>query len=99
MPVTMPPKSALGKPKTEAEIEAIINKGGSPMFDVSRAPSDHDGDKPKAVNLRLTVGVLNRIDTQREKRPRKLASPKKGISQQDWLVEAVLEKLQREESQ
>ena len=63
MPVTMPPKSALGKPKTEAEIEAIINKGGSPMFDVSR----------------------------------KLASPKKGISQQDWLVEAVLEKLQREE--
>ena len=50
----------------------------------------------KFFNLRLTAGVLKRITTLREKRPRKLASPKLGISTHDWILEAIEEKMQRE---
>lgn len=79
---------------TEADIEAVINKGGKPTND---AVDDIDGDEtPKHINTRLTKGIIRQIDTLRASRPRKPGSPKLGISTHDWIVEAVLEKLDRE---
>lgn len=92
MATTLPPPRK--KPVTEAEIEAVINKGGSTTTKAEK-PTEDD-DTVKFFNLRLTSGVLNKITSFREKRPRKLASPKLGISTHDWILEAIEEKMQRE---
>lgn len=90
MPVsTAPPKR---KTPTEADIEAVINKGLKPA---DEQPEDED-EKPAHVNTRLTRGILRQIDSLRASRPRKPGSPKLGISTHDWIVEAVLEKLERD---
>ena len=78
---------------TEPEIEAIINRGGS---SIANSPTADDLDKAKFFHIRLTVGIFATIDRLREKRPRKPGSPKLGISTHDWIVEAVLEKLERD---
>lgn len=92
MATTLPPQRK--KPATEAEIEAVILKGGSTTKkDVA---SQQGEDTIKFFNLRLTAGVLKRIEEFRAKRPRKLASPKLGISTHDWMLEAIEEKMQRE---
>jgi hypothetical protein len=89
MAATLPPAR---KPKiSEAEIEAVINKGGKTISEVPVV----DPDKPKHINIRLTSQIVSDIDRQREKRPRKPGSPKLGISIHDWIVEAILEKLDR----
>lgn len=93
MATTLPPKRK--KVATEAEIEAVINKGGSTTTNnAEKSPSDENA--VKFFNLRLTSGVLKRIEELRAKRPRKLASPKLGISTHDWMLEAIEEKMQRE---
>ena len=91
MATTLPP--ARKKP-TEAEIEAVINKGGSTTKKAEESPENND--TVKFFNLRLTVGVLRQIASYREKRPRKLASPKLGISTHDWILDAIEEKMQSE---
>lgn len=84
------------KPKlSETEIEAIINRGGAVAPQPSE-PTVIDRDKPKFFNVRLSVGIFQDIDALRAKRPKKPGSPKLGISTHDWIVEAVLEKLQRD---
>jgi hypothetical protein len=93
MATSLPPQRK--QKLSEAEIEAIVNRGGavatkSPQTDVI------DRDKPKFFNVRLSVGIFQDIDALREKRPRKPGSPKLGVSTHDWIVEAVLEKLERE---
>ena len=90
MPVTPPLQKR--KPSSEADIEAVIAKGGRPTVET---PAE-DIEAPKHVNTRLTVGLIKQINTLRSKRPRKPGSPKLGISLQDWILEAVLEKLKRE---
>ena len=91
MATTLPPTR---KKPTEAEIEAVINKGGSTTKGAEKPPESDD--TVKFFNLRLTVGFLNKIASFREKRPRKLASPKLGISTHDWIIEAIEEKMERE---
>ncbi|MBO0952862.1 hypothetical protein [Fibrella forsythiae] len=87
--LSLPPQRS--KPTSEAEIEAIINKGGSP------APKqDVNPETIRHVNTRLTEGLIRQIDALRASRPRKMGSPKMGISLRDWIVEAVVEKLERE---
>lgn len=91
MPVTPPPKPS--KKPTEADIEAMINKGGA----IAQLQTYNEPDDAiKHVNTRLTAGVIRQIDAMRSKRPRKMGSPKVGISLRDWIAEAVLEKLERE---
>ncbi len=86
-----PPKR---KAPTEADIEAVINKGGKPTIE---AASDTESDDiPKHINIRLTKGIIKQIDALRASRPRKPGSPKLGISMHDWIVEAVLEKTVRD---
>ncbi|MCK8496109.1 MULTISPECIES: hypothetical protein [Spirosoma] len=100
MATTLPP---VRKKPAEADIDAFINKGGSPTKKAEKEPKSKETEKAtegdntvKFFNLRLTAGVLNRITSFREKRPRKLASPKLGISTHDWILEAIEEKMQRE---
>ena len=88
MALTLPPTR--NKQPTEAEIEAVIAKGGSPVNDTE------PDDEIKHVNTRLTAGIIRQIDELRASRPRRLGSPKPGISLRDWIVEAVLEKLERD---
>ena len=82
-----PPRKSLN---LEADIEAVINKGGSTISQSSNP------DKPKHINIRLNESIMSQIESSREKRPRKPGSPKLGISIHDWIVEAVLEKLDKE---
>lgn len=94
MATSLPPPRK--KQPTEAEIEAIINRGGA----VAPPPTEEeplDRDKPKFFNVRLSVGIFQDIDRLRAKRPRKPGSPKLGVSTHDWIVEAVLEKLRRDD--
>lgn len=86
MPVSLPPQR---KRPSEAKIEAVINKGGTPT-------TESQPDAPKHINIRLTGEIIGKINELRARRPRKPGSPKLGISSHDWIVEAVLEKLQRE---
>ncbi|GAB3224958.1 hypothetical protein [Spirosoma arcticum] len=82
-----PPKR---KAPSEAQIEAVINKGGKPTVEAEAEPT------VKHFNIRLTGDILTQIDGLRAKRPRKPGSPKLGVSTHDWIVEAVLEKLKRD---
>lgn len=88
MATTLPP--ARKKNLSEAEIEAVINRGGSTISKGSNP------EKPKHINIRLTERIIGEIEQSRAKRPRKPGSPKLGISIHDWIVEAVLEKLNNE---
>jgi hypothetical protein len=79
----------LRKAVSEADIDAVISKGSTVIKDVKP-------DMVKHFNIRLTSDILSQIDRHRERRPRKPGSPKLGISTHDWIVEAVLEKLEKE---
>lgn len=78
---------------SEAQIEAVINKGGKPTAGTAGAGTE---PRVKHFNIRLTDDILTGIDEVRAKRPRKPGSPKLGISTHDWIVEAIQEKLKRE---
>lgn len=93
MPVTPPPKQQL-KP-TEADVDAFINRGGKVPTEEKPADTAPD-DQIKQINARLTVSIIRQIDALRSRRPRKIGSPKKGVSLRDWIVEACLEKLERD---
>lgn len=75
----------------EKKVEAVINRGSSSL--ASEAPEV----TIKNFNIKLPSTTLTVIDELRAKRPRKLTSPKLGISTQDWLLEAIQEKIQREQ--
>ena len=91
---TAPPPRT--KPKvSETEIEAMIAKGGTPALMPEDSPQSDD-EKPAHINARLTKGIVRQIDTLRAKRGRKPGSPKLLVSQQDWVLEACLEKIERE---
>jgi hypothetical protein len=90
MALTPPPQRTKKQP-TEAQIEAVVSRGGQ-VAQLQNEPED----AIKHVNTRLTAGVIRQIDELRAKRPRKMGSPKVGISLRDWIVEAVLEKLARD---
>ncbi|MBO0953187.1 hypothetical protein [Fibrella forsythiae] len=97
MAVTLPPRPKT-KP-TEAEIEAMIGKGGDVPKLVKSPENDVDPETIRHVSARLNEGIIRQIDALRSRRPRKIGSPKMGISLRDWVVEAVLEKLQRDSAE
>lgn len=89
MPVSLaPPKR---KQPSEAEIEKVISKGGQ----VAQTEPEDD-DAVVHINTRLTRRIVRQIDALRASRPRKMGSPKLGVSLRDWIVEAVEEKLSRD---
>lgn len=76
----------------DKKIDAVINRGSSALGAAPSAP-----EQIKHFNIKLTAGTLAAIDAQRANRPRRSTSPKLGISTQDWLAEAIAEKLAREQ--
>ncbi len=100
MAVSPPPKkniAATPSPATrskldEKKIDAIINRGSSSIAATPPAPS-----QLKNFNIKVPAYTLASIDEVRAKRPRKPTSPKLGVSTQDWLLEAIAEKLEREQ--
>lgn len=78
-----PSRSTTPPRPSETVIGAVIARGG--------ATSKPARDKPQLVQLRLATADIARIDATRGAR---LVSP----SRHAWLLEAIYEKLQREES-
>ena len=103
MAVSPPPKKTAAVPSApaaspaaskldEKKIDAIINRGSTSVGTTPPAPA-----QLKNFNIKITADTLTSIDEVRAKRPRKPTSPKLGISTQDWILEAILEKLEREQ--
>ena len=91
MALSPPPRR--NKNPTEAEIEAVINKGGG----VARPDANTENtDEMRHISARLPESFIREIDTFRAARPRKMGSPKLGISLRDWIIEAIQEKMERE---
>ena len=81
------------KPKTkaetsEAEVQALISKGGSPASSSQSQKSSQKNIVP--ITLRLPAELTRRIEVVIQKRAFK-------IPRHTWLLEAVIEKLEREE--
>lgn len=100
MAVSPPPRKKavhdpVGQPaegkKKEREIEEIINRGSTSVKSHPQEPQ-----QIKNFNIKITAGQLTEIDELRAKRPRKPTSPKLAVSLQDWILEAIEEKVQRE---
>ncbi len=73
---------------SEAEVQALISKGGSPA---SSSQGKKLGKKDIVpVTLRLPTELTRRIEVVLQKRAFK-------IPRHTWLLEAVIEKLEREE--
>ena len=95
MALTLPPPRNKKPEVSEAEIEAMINRGG----DVAVSKEENTNVDPNTVrhvNARLTDAIIRQIDVLRASRARKIGSPKMGVSLRDWIVEAVMEKLERD---
>ncbi len=74
------------KPKTSSskvDVNKLIRKGGS-------VAGEEDGEKRQLLQLRLKRSLVGQIDAVRESR---LVPP----SRHAWLLEAIHEKLQRED--
>jgi len=87
------PTDTADAPKDERAIEALIAKGGSvadAQIGKGRA-GGQSGGKPTNVVLRLPPDMLARVDAAVETRTLR-------IPRHTWLLEAVLEKLEREQS-
>lgn len=71
----------------KVDVEALINKGGSIGGD--SGSGDKERTRASTINLRIPVVLVERIDKILEQRP--LRTPR-----HTWLLEAVLEKLERD---
>ena len=93
-PVRKAPAAAISDQPVpdEKKIEAVINRGSTRLTTETEAETV----VIKNFNIKLTSTMLRVIDELRAKRPRKPTSPKLGISTQDWLLEAINEKIMRE---
>jgi hypothetical protein len=83
MAITRRPKPT---PNPAVDVEALINKGGSVA-----QPSNEERDVPKQaqVKLRLPTDLLAQVDQV-------LKGRRITIPRHTWLIEAIVEKLERE---
>lgn len=100
MAVSPPPKKVAsakaGEQQTtkeqEKKIEEIINRGSTTVGKI-------DTLQPRQIknfNIKIMSDQLATVDQLRAKRPRKPTSPKLAVSLQDWIIEAIEEKIYRE---
>ena len=88
MPISRKPKQA----SSSVDVEALISRGGSvAVGEQVEAPSS-PGRPTATVNLRIPAPIIERLDRALETLP--LKKPRHA-----WLLEAILEKLEREESE
>ena len=88
MPITRKPKPAAAA-APGVDVNALISKGGGVARQDIKSDSDENATSP--VVLRVPNRLLKRIDQALLSRP--LKTPR-----HTWLLEAVLEKLEREET-
>lgn len=97
MAITRDPNPVKNTPETskkkEKAIESFIKKGGTPTVKTLQEEQD---EVIKKLRLELTERELDMIKLLRDKRPRTARSRKIIISVNDWVVEAVNEKIERE---
>ena len=86
MSISKKPKAKADR--SEAEVQALISKGGSPASSSQNKKSGKKDIVP--VTLRLPTELTRRIEVVLQKRAFK-------IPRHTWLLEAVIEKLEREE--
>jgi hypothetical protein len=86
MAITAKPKAT--KEVSEVDVNALINRGGSPPT-LQASHEESNADMVKLVQLRLGLELLEKIDASRSKRLVK-------IPRHTWILEALLEKLDRE---
>ncbi|GAB3939270.1 hypothetical protein [Larkinella terrae] len=77
----------------DKKIDEIINRGSSTVAAVEPQTVP---ETIKNFNIKILSTQLAAIDELRAKRPRKPISPKLGVSLQDWMIEAIEEKIRRE---
>ena len=82
-----PPK----KQVSEEKIQEVINKGGKPTA-MGQEPA---GEKIKGITIKLMESELLKIKEIRQKRPTR--GKKISISLHDWIIEAIQEKVMRED--
>ena len=100
MAVSAPPKkktdSAIPAEQTtkgqEKRIDEIINRGSTTVG----KSQPQEPEQVKNFNIKIMSGQLATIDQLRAQRPRKPISPKLAVSLQDWIIEAIEEKVERE---
>jgi len=83
--ITRKPKKVTAKPSrkvSESQIERVIRKGGG-------VPTNGASGETAVVNLRAPSEVIAQVDEA-------VSTRKPKISRHYWLLEAVLEKLERE---
>jgi hypothetical protein len=78
------------KPKT---VDEFINAGGGvPAAEVKPAPKPKTEDEMTPVTLRVPADILADVDASaKQRRPR--------CSRNSWILEAMIEKLEREEKE
>jgi hypothetical protein len=76
----------------EQKIDEIINRGSTTVGKVE----PQEPEQIKNFNIKIMSGQLATVDQLRAQRPRKPTSPKLAVSLQDWIIEAIEEKIQRE---
>lgn len=92
MAITAPPQITK-KQLTDKQIDQIVNK----PIETEKAPDYIDDDhKVQKFTFRTNKITMKRIEKKRKERPRKAGSPKIGISINEWIQEAIEEKLKRE---
>lgn len=79
-------KPKVSTPEAKINVDELINKGGSVASSNSETKTKKN---PSAVNLHLPDTLIERVDTA--VKDRTLKTPR-----HTWLLEAVLEKLEKE---
>ncbi len=87
MAISRKPKAAPASPAVD--VEALINKGGS-IARMEGEPAPEAGARVEPMTLRLPADVKDRVD--RLAAARRVRTPRHS-----WIMEAVYEKLEREE--
>jgi hypothetical protein len=82
MAITRKPKAV---PGSVVDIDALIHKGGS----IAGSEAPQRSDRPAPVVLRIPADVLTQVDTAVQRRPVR-------IPRHTWIMEAIVEKLERE---
>jgi hypothetical protein len=91
-----PPKPAADltdKKVPEKKIQEFINRGGKPT---SRGEEASKSGGTKSIKLVMTDTEMSAVKEVRDKRP-KPRGRKIPISVHDWVIEAIQEKLEREQ--
>lgn len=91
-----PPKTEQPAPEkkvAEKKIQEFINRGGKPT---SRGEEAEESGGTKSIKLVMTSKEMSDVKAVRDKRP-KPRGRKIPISIHDWVIEAIQEKLEREQ--